>query len=575
MGESGHVGSEVEARGTRYAVNPTMTMIVAGVIVLAALVAMTTGVVSPIIALASALVLAGILGIAPAAELFSGLSNTGVITVGAMLVIAKGVVQTGVVSRMTRCLLATARSSSQALARLGVPVGVASAVMNTTPIVAMLIPATKQLEQTRDIPAREVMLPIAHITTLAGTITLIGTSSNLLIGGIAATDGVHMGMLSFAAVALPVAVVGGLVVFFLGPRMLRAPSAEAGSSLSWRVELKVGRSAVGVGRTAARLQLAKSREYELAAIRRDGDDIVLDSAIAAGDRLVFKASEAGVRLLWSSPLFGLAAQRLYAVSVRSGEHGVLSNFEDDGEITVVAAQTAVSLRRSPLVPGATVFVTARTITDVERNESIAMWQDAASRVPQPRKTWIALSILAAVILTASFGLVGIAFSSVGGAILMVLTGVLTPRSAARALDWQILFVLAGSVGLGAIVLSSGLADQLAAAIRYLSGGSSILVIIVLALVTTVLTNLVTNAAAASILTPVAISLSVELGVNPVIVLALIGTCISFTFINPFSHQSNLMVMGPIDYSTKEFVRFGVPVLLVSLVVACGTAVLLK
>src|SRR6185312_16207551 len=342
MGESGHVGSEVEARGTRYAVNPTMTMIVAGVIVLAALVAMTTGVVSPIIALASALVLAGILGIAPAAELFSGLSNTGVITVGAMLVIAKGVVQTGVVSRMTRFLLATARSSSQALARLGVPVGVASAVMNTTPIVAMLIPATKQLEQTRDIPAREVMLPIAHITTLAGTITLIGTSSNLLIGGIAATDGVHMGMLSFAAVALPVAVVGGLVVFFLGPRMLRAPSAEAGSSLSWRVELKVGRSAVGVGRTAARLQLAKSREYELAAIRRDGDDIVLDSAIAAGDRLVFKASEAGVRLLWSSPLFGLAAQRLYAVSVRSGEHGVLSNFEDDGEITVVAAQTAVS-----------------------------------------------------------------------------------------------------------------------------------------------------------------------------------------------------------------------------------------
>ena len=75
--------------------------------------------------------------------------------------------------------------------------------------------------------------------------------------------------------------------------------------------------------------------------------------------------------------------------------------------------------------------------------------------------------------------------------------------------------------------------------------------IVLAVVTTVLTNLVTNAAAASILTPVAISLAIELGVNPVIVLALIGTCISFTFINPFSHQSNLMVIGPIGYSTRS------------------------
>src|SRR6478752_7731381 len=480
MGGSGHGQTATGVGRKRRAVNPTATMIVAGLIVLATLVVMTTGWVSPIVALASALVLAGILRIAPASQLFAGLSNPGVITVGAMLVIARGVVQTGVVSRMTRFLLATVTTSSQALRRLALPVGVASAVMNTTPIVAMLIPATKQLEQTREIPAREVMLLIAHITTLAGTITLIGTSSNLLIGGIAKTNGVEMGMLSFAAVALPVAVFGVLVIYFVGPRLLRAPSTQGDVALTWRVELRV-----------------------------------------------------------------------------------------------VAAQRAVSLRRTPLVPGATVFVTARTIADVERNEAIAMWQDAASRVPQPGKTWIAVSILAAVILSASFGLVGIEFSSVGGAVLMVLTGVLTPRTAARALDWTILFVLAGSVGLGAIVLSSGLADLLASGIRYVSAGSALLVVIVLALVTTFLTNLVTNAAAASILTPVAISLATELGVNPVIVLALIGTCISFTFINPFSHQTNLMVIGPIDYSTKEFVRFGIPVLLVSLAVACATAVILK
>jgi len=549
-------------------------MIVAGLIVLATLVVMTTGAVDPIVALAGALVLAGILRIAPASQLFAGLSNPGVITVGAMLVIARGVVQTGVVSRMTRFLLATVTTSSQALRRLALPVGVASAVMNTTPIVAMLIPATKQLEQTREIPAREVMLPIAHITTLAGTITLIGTSSNLLIGGIAKTNGVEMGMLSFAAVALPVAVFGSLVIYFLGPPLLRAPSTQRDVALTWRVELRVGRAALGAGRTAAQLQLAKSREYEVTTIRRDGEDLPVDTPIASGDRVVFRASPAGVRLLWGSPLFGLASQRLYEVSVCSGEHGTLSDFEED-DITVVAAQTAVSLRRTPLVPGATVFVTARTIADVERNEAIAMWQDAASRVPQPGKTWIAVSILAAVILSASFGLVGIEFSSVGGAVLMVLTGVLTPRTAARALDWKILFVLAGSVGLGAIVLSSGLADLLASGIRYVSAGSALLVVIVLALVTTFLTNLVTNAAAASILTPVAISLATELGVNPVIVLALIGTCISFTFINPFSHQTNLMVIGPIDYSTKEFVRFGIPVLLVSLAVACATAVILK
>lgn len=151
-------------------------IVVAAILVVATLVVMTVGWVRPVVALGSAVVIAGLLGIAPARDLFSGLSNGGVITVGAMLVIAKGIVQTGVVARVTRKLLLTVTTARQAIRRLALPVGVASGLMNTTPIVAMLIPASKQLEQTRSIPAREVMLPIAHLTTLTGSITLIGTS---------------------------------------------------------------------------------------------------------------------------------------------------------------------------------------------------------------------------------------------------------------------------------------------------------------------------------------------------------------------------------------------------------------
>ena len=92
--------------------------------------------------------------------------------------------------------------------------------------------------------------------------------------------------------------------------------------------------------------------------------------------------------------------------------------------------------------------------------------------------------------------------------------------------------------------------------------------------TTILTNIISNAAAASILTPVAITLALEVGLDPVVLLALIGTCISFTFLNPFSHQTNLMVIGPIGYTTTEFAKFGAPVLLAGLVVACGVGALL-
>jgi di/tricarboxylate transporter len=114
---------------------------------------------------------------------------------------------------------------------------------------------------------------------------------------------------------------------------------------------------------------------------------------------------------------------------------------------------------------------------------------------------------------------------------MVLPGVITPRSAARALDPKILGLIAGSIGLGAIVVESGLAAAIADAIADLSSGTLGLVI-VLALATTVMTNLVTNAATASIITPVALRIAADLGVDPVTVLVLIGTCVSFTLINP-------------------------------------------
>jgi len=182
--------------------------------------------------------------------------------------------------------------------------------------------------------------------------------------------------------------------------------------------------------------------------------------------------------------------------------------------------------------------------------------------------------MAAVIVAGSFGLAPTELAASAGAVLMVISGVLTPGSAARALDMRVLFLIAGSIGLGEIVVSSGLAEVIANGIRYASSGNALLVVIVLAVATTFLTNFVTNAATASILTPIGVGLAADLGINPVMVLALIGTCVSFTLINPYSHQTNLMIMRPGGYTTRSFALYGIPVLLVSLVAACVVASLL-
>ncbi len=549
-------------------------IIVAAILVAATLIVMTAGWVHPVIALGAALVIAGLIGIAPARELYSGLSNGGVITVGAMLVIAKGIVQTGLVDRMNRALLSSVASARRAFLKLAVPLGVASGLMNTTPIVAMLVPASKQLEQTRGIPARELMLPLAHLTTLTGSITLIGTSSNLLIAGIAEDSGVSMTMLSFAPVALPVALAGIVLLYFSGPRMLQGSGAATVEPLNWRVEIPIGSTASAIGRSAESIGITTARDYHLIEVHREGETLAPGTSLAASDVLVFMATQEGVRALWASPLFGLLPQRLFEVSVKSGETGTLYDLGVDDDVEVVAAKTREPLHRAPLVAGATCFVTAPRIEAVERNDYVALWQKVGDRVPQPGNTWKALLILAAVVLPASFGLAPIELTSVGGALAMVMTGVITPASGARALDWKVLGILAGSVGLGVIVLHSGLADVLADGIRYAVAGNKLLVILVFAVMTALLTNVVSNAAAASILTPVGITVAIDVGLAPVILLALIGTCISFTFLNPFAHQTNLMVMEPIGYNKAEFSKFGIPLMIVGVVVAGGVGMVL-
>lgn len=549
-------------------------MVLAAVVVAATLVAMASGRVPAVLALAAAIAVAGVTGLAPVSELFAGLSNGGVITVACMLVIAKGVVQTGVVTRVTWRLLASVDSAPQAFRRLVAPIGTLSALINTTPIVAMLIPAAKELQQTRGVPARELLLPMAHATTLAGSVTLVGTSSNLLIAGLAAPADVDMSMLSFAPVALPVALVGWLVLMVLGPRMLGGSAPVSEKVLDWRVEIPVGAGANALGRLPSTLGLDVTQEYRLEEIQRWGKALDPGQPLESGDVLVYTATERGVRALWGSPRFGLAPQRLYAASVGPGDHGTLDDLEEHGDLKVVAAQTDRPLRDTPARPGETCFVTAGSPDVLSGHGELTLWQDVAGRVPQPGKTPVALTILGAVIVSASFGLLPVELAAFCGAVLMVVTRVLTPRSAARALDWNVLFVLAGSVGLGAIVVSSGLADLLAEAISYLSAGSTTLVVVVFALTTALLTNVTTNAAAASILTPVAIGIAASLGLDPVVLLALIGTCISFTFINPFSHQSNLMVLKPGGYSNREFARFGVPLLGVCLVAVCAVGYLL-
>ena len=153
-----------------------------------------------------------------------------------------------------------------------------SALINTTPIVAMLVPASKELEQSRGVSARELLLPITHVTTLAGSITLIGTSSNLLIAGIAGDERRRHDHALLRPGRLPVALVGALVIYLTAPRLLRGTAPSDMPTRDWRVEIPVSDRAIAQGRVAADIGLASNREYELEQILRRGEPAELDDA---------------------------------------------------------------------------------------------------------------------------------------------------------------------------------------------------------------------------------------------------------------------------------------------------------
>jgi di/tricarboxylate transporter len=419
-----------------------------------------------------------------------------------------------------------------------------------------------------------VLLPIAHATTLVGSVTLIGTSSNLVIAGIAADRGVHMSMLSFVPVALPVALAGWVIIYLTAPRLATDAAETAPPVREWRVEISIGPSALLAGRRGADLGVAATEQYRLTEVRRaDAAPLAADAAVEPGDRLVYAATEEGVQALWRSPVFGIPAQRLYAITVKTGEGGLLRSLEQDGSLTVIAARTDRPLDETAVLPGATCYVTGRSSEAVAEHDAVGLWQRATSRAPQPGKTVVALGVLACVVGAALAGLAPVELAASGGAVVMVVTGVLRPSAAVRALDLRTLAILAGSIGLGAIVVESGLADTIARAIRSTSDGHPAPALIVLAVATAVMTNFVTNGATASILTPVAIAVAHDLALDPVTVLALIGTCVSFTFVNPISHQTNLMVLRPGGYTERTFALYGIPLLVSSLIAACVVAYL--
>ena len=556
----------------------------------------------------SATVLTGVIvllvvGVITPAEAFAGLSNPAPITVAALYVLARAVEKTGALQPLVAGTLGAGDGRSTGLARLLIPAAAMSSLLNNTPIVAMLAPQVENWAQRTGSSPSRFLMPLSFAAILGGMVTLIGTSTNLVVSGLLIDAGEPpLTMFELTPVGLPVAVVGVGLLILLSPRLLpeRHP-AQADLSDGFRefvVRMIVEADGALDGRSVEAGRLRNLAGVFLVEIDRQGEVIAPvgpQTVLRGGDELTF-VGRADVVVDLHAIRGLVSAEHKHVQEFDTVRHtffeAVLgpssplvgrslkeAGFRAQYQAAVVAIHRAgrridAKLGGIGLKAEDTLLILSDPgFRDRWRDRSAFLLVSRLGGVPPAvgRKAWIVALVGGGVVVSAAVGLLPVLRAALVGALVLVMSGVLTPSEAKGAIDLDVILVIAGAFGLAAALENSGLAADVAQLIGGVfgplgaSGGLAGIV-----LTTVLLKSLITNNAAAVLMFPIAMSAATELGLNARAFAVAVALAASASFLTPLSYQTNLMVYGPGGYRFGDFARLGAPLVIL---VALATIVL--
>jgi di/tricarboxylate transporter len=550
-------------------------------------------------AILGAVVFLWVSGVIDERQALAGFANPAPLTVAALYVVAKAVEQTGLLKPLVR--LALGGQGASGLLRLLVPAAAASAFLNNTPIVAMLIPSVRRHAERVSVPPSRFLMPLSFGVILGGVVTTIGTSTTLVVSGLLEAAGeAPLGIFEVSHVGLPIALVGLIAVSLLAPRLL--PDRESprdrleGAGADFGVRMEVDQDGPLEGVTVEDAGLRRLDGVFLIQIDRGREVIapVSPATILRGGDSLFFVGEAKQ-----------AADLRVLPGLHSAEHPHLIDLETPAHrlVEVVVGERSSLLGRTPMEVGFRGHYDA-AIVGIHRAGHPVMEKLGGVRLrlgdtllllagegfierwrEQPDFVFIsmveeepaALSRAGLLAATITLGVVGVAgagwvpilqAASVGAA-LLVATGVLSFREAYRAVDIEVLLVIAGAFGVGAAIEQSGLATLLGHGIVEATAGWGWrwgLLGIVLA--TLVLTEFISNNAAAALMFPIAFSTAQAVGADPRAFAIAVAMTASCSFLTPVGYQTNTMVYGPGGYRFGDYWRLGAPLTLA----AVGTIV---
>ena len=538
-------------------------------------------------------------GIITSNEAVAGASNKGMLTVAILFIVAGAFQATGAIQLLTFVLSPRVKSATAAQLRMMFPVTLLSAFLNNTPVVAIFIPAVKAWAKKIKVPVSKLMIPLSYSAVFGGTCTLIGTSTNLVVSGIIDKDlGVKLALFEIAKIGVPFALIMFVVIMILSRWLLPDRSSaieQMGDPKEYTTELIVPPGSVLIGKTIQQAGLTEENDVNLIEIIRGRKNMPATDysmKLKEDDRLVFGGEMEMVSELHKTKGLIPVLDRLFKIdtprpdrcfveSVVSksnrfiGRNIVGGHFRHLYDAVVVAIsrsgkQISGSLGNVVLQEGDTLLLETHPQFYLRNKRSqdfhlISQLEESAA--PRYNKAIIAALVFVGMIFCATFLGVGMFRASAVAAAVLLLTRCITFSQAYRSVDMQVLLVIIAAFGIGRAMDKTGAAEFIATQMVGLGGGSPYMVLAMLYLTTSILTEMVTNNAAALILWPIALAMSVQMDVSWIPFAFAIMMGASASFATPIGYQCNMMVYGPGGYRFSDFLKIGIPMNLIAWIVA--------
>ncbi len=532
-------------------------------------------------------------GVLSPEEGFAGFNHPATLTLGCMFVVSSAVFKSGLIEGLSDRIVQLAKIHySVALLVFCLFTVTLSAFVNDSAVVALMIPLVMLVCRETGISPSKLLIPVSFSALLGGTCTLIGTSTNILVSGLVAKTGLPpFGMFEFSGAAFCLTIIGVLYLLFVAPLLLPHRENSEDSTLAREIEKYIAEVVIqkdnpDINKFISKSKLVSKYGAQILVIRRDNDyltdvEINFHTLLKEGDVLKVAISPASLSELKQMTGYAFHGEKatmqdvdekmIYEIMIPYGSELVGNsliqlNFRNTYQSTVLAIRhrdetiienlAEVKLREGDMM---LVHAAKKDITTLKSKKLIIVLSEYKERKINYKKAIPSLIIAIGVILTAALGITSILISAMIGCLLLVTTAIMKPKEAYDAIEWKVIFMMAGVLSMGMALEKTGGSELISQFIFKNMGDLDPRITLSLIFLTTFLsTNVLSSKATAALMSPIVISLAAAMHVShKPFIIAVMFAC-SLTFMTPMSYPTNTMVYAPGNYKFNDYLKVGTP-----------------